>query len=514
MSIAQASEPTLSKVSRPGKKRLIRVLLGVMGAATLLYAALLVPEPKGPILRGAGKHPFIWKQDALWAQLETGFAEARSAQRDSLTGRMQSVVTRIDEANAKIAASSRASEDPVYRDLEKAIFEAAPLFGAAPELWTNFATRIVRTRDLVKRQSQQWDLKADAVRQRLYRLLWGSRMALEEVMLQIPPQDELPPVMLCTEEPSQTPETSLLGVKIHSGDILVSRGGAPTSALIARGNDYPGSFSHVALVQVDERTGKPSVIESHIERGVVISSMEEYLADEKLRIMLLRLRADLPAMRSDPMLPHKAATSSLTAARQRHIPYDFTMDYRDHSAQFCSEVASAAYEQKGIQLWSGVSLISSQPVIAWLGSLGVRHFETQEPADLEYDPQLRVVAEWRERSTLFKSHLDDAVTDVMLERAKGNEALGYPIALLPFARVSKAYSFLLNAIGRTGPIPEGMSATTALRVKKYQADHLAIAKRVLVMTDEFHLRHGYPPPYWQLLDLARNAADTSKGAQP
>ena len=166
MSIAQASEPTLSKVSRPGKKRLIRVLLGVMGAATLLYAALLVPEPKGPILRGAGKHPFIWKQDALWAQLETGFAEARSAQRDSLTARMQSVVTRIDEANAKIATSSRASEDPVYLELEKAIFEAAPLFGAAPELWTNFAMRIVRTRDLVKRQSQQWDLKADAVRQR------------------------------------------------------------------------------------------------------------------------------------------------------------------------------------------------------------------------------------------------------------------------------------------------------------------------------------------------------------
>ena len=91
-------------------------------------------------------------------------------------------------------------------------------------------------------------------------------MALEEVVLfQIPPQDELPPVMLCTEEPSQTPETSLLGVKIHSGETTVSRGGAPTSALIARGNDYPGSFSHVALVHVDERTGRPSVIESHIE---------------------------------------------------------------------------------------------------------------------------------------------------------------------------------------------------------------------------------------------------------
>src|ERR1043166_4780287 len=31
--------------------------------------------------------------------------------------------------------------------------------------------------------------------------------------------------------------------------MLVSRGGAPTSALIARGSDYAGSFSHLACVE-------------------------------------------------------------------------------------------------------------------------------------------------------------------------------------------------------------------------------------------------------------------------
>lgn len=45
-----------------------------------------------------------------------------------------------------------------------------------------------------------------------------------------------------------------------------------------------------------------------------------------------------------------------TRAKEGHIPYDFEMDYKDHSKLFCSEVASAAYERFGIQLWTAISL--------------------------------------------------------------------------------------------------------------------------------------------------------------
>src|SRR2546425_13311758 len=97
-------------------------------------------------------------------------------------------------------------------------------------------------------------------------------------------------------EPSATPATTVHGVEMHSGDILVSRGGYPTSALIARGNDYPGNFSHIGLVHVDSVTHAVSVIEAHIERGVAITTGDGYLADKKLRIMVLRPRADLPQL--------------------------------------------------------------------------------------------------------------------------------------------------------------------------------------------------------------------------
>ena len=213
--------------------------------------------------------------------------------------------------------------------------------------------------------------------------------------------------------------------------MLVSRGGYPTSALIARGNDYPGNFSHVGLVYVDSATNEISVIEAHIEVGVAITTAEGYLADKKLRLMVLRPRADLPALVADPMLPHRAAGKILARARAEHIPYDFAMDYGDPSGLFCSEVASTVYKDEGVTLWMGLSTISRLGIRTWLAELGVKHFETQEPSDLEYDPQLVVVAEWRDPVDLKQDHLDNAVLDAMLEGADQGVELTYPWYKLP-----------------------------------------------------------------------------------
>src|SRR5436190_15530180 len=50
VSMAQVSKSALGKVCRTRKKHLARALLGIFGAATLLYAALLVPDRQGPPL--------------------------------------------------------------------------------------------------------------------------------------------------------------------------------------------------------------------------------------------------------------------------------------------------------------------------------------------------------------------------------------------------------------------------------------------------------------------------------
>jgi hypothetical protein len=155
----------------------------------------------------------------------------------------------------------------------------------------------------------------------------------------------------------------------------------------------------------------------------------------------------------------------------------------------------------------GMSHLSTPGVTAWLSALGVRHFETQEPSDLEYDPQLAVVAEWRDPETLLKDHVDNAVIDVLLERAEEGEQLTYNRWLLPFVRGLKAWSVVKNAFGRVGPVPEGMSATTALRVDQLTQRHERIASGVMTRIDQFKKERGYVPPYWELLRLARQARD-------
>jgi hypothetical protein len=68
--------------------------------------------------------------------------------------------------------------------LEANIFELAPLVAARSEYLTNYITLADRSRAVAKRQSEQWNFQSSAARERIYRMLYGTRMALEEVMLQ------------------------------------------------------------------------------------------------------------------------------------------------------------------------------------------------------------------------------------------------------------------------------------------------------------------------------------------
>ena len=490
--------------SEPKRRRWFRFVARCLLAAVALYLLLLVPEPASPPPKGANKQAFLWQRDVFWAALEKEFQQARLTGCNGLATPVANSLNEIRRQLDLLAATNLPPGAMVFSSLETNFFLLAPRVAACPERLSEFLQAFARMRSLVKRQSEHWPMDSSETREQLYRSLYGGRAGVEAAMLQSPPE-KLSPLLEGDLEPSATPSASVHGVTMHSGDILISRGGAATSALIARGNDFPGNFSHVALVHVEDRTKKVSVIEAHIESGVGVRPIEAYLQETKLRVMLLRPRSDLPALLADPMLPHKAAAQALSAAQARHIPYDFAMDHADPAKQFCSEVASAAYRTQGVILWMGLSHLSTPGVTAWLSALGVRHFETQEPSDLEYDPQLRVVAEWCDPDTLFKDHADNAVIDVMLEAAERGEKLDYNLWLLPMTRLAKAYSVVLNWCGKVGPVPEGMSAATALRVKRLTAGHAAIKAGMLEKADKFKTERGYAPPYWELVRMAREA---------
>lgn len=476
-------------------RRWVAVGIGAIAAAFLL---LSIPAGE-PAVPAAPAHAqgFVWNRDALWRSLEDDYVSARAAGCDrDATRAATRAFKRLDADLGSLFTHALAPGAAALDSLETHFFALAPAVAACPGdgQLPAYVERYARMREGIKRQSRRWDMNDVTTRRRLYRALYGGRAAVEEVMLQHP--DSGAALLLGTNEPSATPAATLQGVEVHSGDILVSRGGYPTSALIARGNDYPGNFSHIGLVHVDTATHAVSVIEAHIERGVAITTGEGYLADKKLRIMVLRPRADLPQLAANPMLPHRAATAALDRARREHIPYDFAMDYADPSALFCSEVASWVYREAGVNLWMGISTISAPGLRHWLASFGVRHFETQEPSDLEYDPQLVVVAEWRDPQALFNDHVDNATIDAMLERAERGERLGYAWYKLAPARIAKAF-------GRLGPVPEGMSAAAALRNSFFSGRERVLAAHVVEQSLVFTRERGYVPPYWTLLDLAR-----------
>jgi hypothetical protein len=484
------------------RRRLLIAFLGLIGT----YGLLSIPEAEPPALSGAGKSPFVWARDQLWQNLEKQFREARQLSPAGRVAAFEASQERLNRALDQIAATNLPPDAAAFDDVEFAFFQFAVLAAVSPERNAEFMQAASRLAQLAKVQAQHWSGAAPAARQRSYRLLFGRRAAVEEVLVQVGPA--LEPLELATpEEASATPFTELHGVRLQSGDILVSRGGAATSALIARGNDYRGNFSHVALIHVDEQTRKISVIESRIECGVSVRPIEEYLADTKLRILVLRLRADLLA---NPQVPHLAASFARSNALARHIPYDFTMDYTDPARQFCSEVVSSAYQSQGIRLWSGLSQVSAPGLTHWLAILGVRNFESQQPSDLEYDAQLRFVAEWRNPEALAQDRMDNAIIDARLEAAERGAKLDFNRWLLPPMRVVKAGCWVLNQRGATGPIPEGMSATTALRVEAFKQRHAEAREQLRQAAAAFQKTKGYAPPYWELLLLAREVSQKTR----
>jgi hypothetical protein len=88
---------------------------------------------------------------------------------------------------------------------------------------------------------------------------------------------------------------------------------------------------------------------------------------------------------------------------------------------------------------------------------------------------------------------------------QSNREISYPVLKLPFVRLVKAWCMLKNLFGSVGIIPEGMSATQALKNQRFVSKHKNLLAASLIRIAEFRNKHKYRPPYWQLVKLCREA---------
>ena len=483
-------------------KKVFSILKKVFIGLVILYLILLIPskeeneQPKIP-----NSKAFIWNQDEVWLKLERDYLKAKTLSVTQTTFAIDSLQTALNNIYNHLQTKKIEPSDSLLPEVGNLFFSLAPYVALQPAAYKNYLTTYNLWRNYLKMQSQSWDMNQPQAQQTLYKLLYGMRAATEEVALQFPDK-ESPALLQVNKNFVAEDSVDILGATVHSGDILVSRGGAEVSALISRGNDFPGNFSHVALVYIDENTKEPYLIESHIEKGVAISGVAQYEKDKKLRMMILRPRADLPQLQKEPNLCHLAAKKIYEYALSKHIPYDFKMNYKDSSAMFCSEVVSFAYKNEGLSLWKHLSTISDKGVVNWLQTFGVTNFITQMPSDLEYDPSLMVVSEYKDPETLYKDHVDNAVMDALITEANAGAKLDYNIFMLPVARIIKGYCLIKNAFGKPGIIPEGMSAMQALKNENFVKIYNQSREKTYALAKEFQQENSYRAPYWQLVSFA------------
>ena len=204
-----------------------------------------------------------------------------------------------------------------------------------------------------------------------------------------------------------------LNTDLKSGDIILSRGNAYTSAAISQLGEFDTQFSHMSIVHVDEK-GAIWTSEAHIEVGSFVRTLREHIADENRRIMVFRFNDEAVAKRAGDMIFEKVKTHS---RRFGNIKYDFNFSMEENRRLFCSELISHAYEiasEGSVQLPHVKSQLQLRKP-TFVEKLEITAAESFIPADIEVDPRFEVVAEWRdanrvvdmfEKDTLMQSVYD------------------------------------------------------------------------------------------------------------
>lgn len=198
---------------------------------------------------------------------------------------------------------------------------------------------------------------------------------------------------------------------LRSGDILLTRGNAYTSAAIASLGEFDTQFSHMSIVHIDEQ-GKIWTVEAHIEVGSIVRPLEDHINDSNFRTMVFRFddRIMAAAAASFAFENVKKATET-----KGNINYDFGFDMDEDQNLFCSEVVSWAFEKVSageIKIPFIRNRIQKRKP-TFVKDLGITAQESFIPADIEIDPRFKIVAEWRDAKRINDSHEKDAILQAM-----------------------------------------------------------------------------------------------------
>ena len=208
---------------------------------------------------------------------------------------------------------------------------------------------------------------------------------------------------------------------LKSGDVILSRGNAYSSAAIARIaiNDY--QFSHISFVYRDQESKDLFTTEAHIEVGSITEPISYHINEKNARSAIFRYK--------NAGIAHKASKLIYDIVKEhqdsgKNIEYDFSMNYKDNSKLFCSEIISEGFQlaMPGSKYMPKFKSKFSKGMIPFVNVIGVpvnnENIDTLDvfaPGDIQFDPNFEIVAEWRNPKKLEETRSKDFILTKMFE---------------------------------------------------------------------------------------------------
>lgn len=200
---------------------------------------------------------------------------------------------------------------------------------------------------------------------------------------------------------------------LKSGDIILSRGRAYTSAAISSLGEFDTQFSHLSVVYKDDN-GKLWTVESHIEVGAFVRPIEEHIEDKNFRTVIYRYDDEYLAYEAAKFIFFKVKNASETKG---NIFYDFSFDQEDSQKLFCSEIASHAFDfvsHGEVKIPMFRSLLQARKP-HFVKKLGIKVEESFVPSDIEIDPRFELIGEWKNAAIIPDALEKDAILRAMFQ---------------------------------------------------------------------------------------------------
>jgi hypothetical protein len=302
--------------------------------------------------------------------------------------------------------------------------------------------------------------------------------------------------ILTNEAPATWTNPKFANFKLQTGDLMMIRGKAYVSAMIARIADEEGNFSHLALVGEDS-AGHQYVVEALIQYGVIITPLEKWRKAQDARVVLFRQR--------DPALAKRAGRVMYDHAKEAldkgsGIRYDFTMNDNDYTSMFCSEVGKYAYDKASngkLILPKFRSQITKFKGSDYPKSLGVTANTLFAPYDMEVDPRFDFVAEFRYYPLLNQVRMQDAVFQSIYDWMIQKKYTFHPSLWID------GKALLGKAVRQIGlekeTLPTYMPIPTIKTTLKFEGVATPLQNNIYAKSDEFLKRNGYLPSFEDLM---------------